>query len=81
MDGIEKILLTGEMGWALRGFPGSHLLCDYEIELDKFLKNFPMVTIVCQYPLKAFPGDIIFDSICAHSHLQVNDNLISGIKI
>ncbi|HHZ70355.1 MAG TPA: helix-turn-helix domain-containing protein [Methylococcaceae bacterium] len=81
MDGIEKILLTGEMGWALRGLPGSHLLCNYEIELDKFLKNFPMVTVVCQYPLKAFPGDIIFDSICAHPHLQVNDRLVSGIEI
>ncbi len=80
MDGIQKILLTGEMGWAVRGLPGSELLSAYEIELDRFLENFPMVTTVCQYPLKEFSGEEIFDSICAHPHLQVNDQLVSGIK-
>ncbi len=71
MDGIQKILLTGEMGWAVRGLPGSELLCAYEKELDRFLKNFPMVTVVCQYPLKEFSGEVIFDSICAHAHLSL----------
>ena len=80
MDGIQKILLTGEMGWAVRGLPGSDLLCAYEIELDRFLKNFPMVTVVCQYPLKEFSGEVIFDSICAHPQLQLNDQFVTGIK-
>lgn len=71
MDGIQKILLTGEMDWAVRGLPGSELLCAYEKELDSFLKNFPMVTVVCQYPLKEFSGEVIFDSICAHAHLSL----------
>ncbi len=80
-DGIEKILLTGEMGWALRGLPGSELLCSYEQELDQFLTNFPMVTVVCQYPLKEFSGEIIFDSMCSHPHLQINKDLFSGFQL
>ena len=81
MDGINKILLTGEMGWAVRGLPGSELLCSYEKELDQFIANFPMVTVICQYPVKEFSGDIIFESLCTHPHIQMNENIITGLNI
>ena len=80
MDGVTHLLLTGEMSWVLRGMPGSELLGIYERELDRFLNRFPSVTVVCQYALKEFSGEIIFDSLCAHPHLQLNDKIVSGLN-
>jgi len=63
---IHRLLLTGEMGWATLGAPGSNQLIFYEKELDQFLKAYPSITVVCQYSLIDFPATVIFDSVRLH---------------
>ena len=65
-QGINRLLLTGEMDWATQGAQGCEQLITYEKTLDTFLQKTPNVTVVCQYNLNAFPASIIFDSVCLH---------------
>jgi len=79
-EGTEKIFLSGEMAWALRGLPGCQLLSDYESELDQFLSHYPKVTVLCQYPLRHFSGESIVDSMCKHPTLQMKDQFLKGFS-
>jgi hypothetical protein len=70
-DSIDTLFFSGEMSWAIER-PSCELLSPYESELKKILRDFPSVTVVCQYPLQEFSGETIFDSICIHPTIQWN---------
>jgi hypothetical protein len=38
-DGYAALRVTGEMGWALRGLPGSERLIEYEAKLNRFFPS------------------------------------------
>ena len=59
-EGTEKIFLSGEMAWALRGLPGCQLLSDYESELDQFLSHYPKVTVLLERLGRFLPFRRIF---------------------
>ena len=75
-NGINKIFLTGEMGWALQEKPGCEHLHAYEAQLNKLLHTFPEVTVLCQYSLAEFSTQDILESVCTHPYLQVKDQLL-----
>ncbi len=79
-DGIDSLFLSGEMGWVNSGLPGCELLASYESELEEMLRNFPSVTVVCQYPLRELSGGIIFDSMCIHPTIQSSSQPVAGLK-
>ena len=79
-DGIDTLFFSGEMGWSNSGLPGCELLSPYESELEEILRNFPSVTVVCQYPLQEFSGETIFDSVCIHPTIQWGNQPVTGLK-
>ena len=74
-DGIRKLLLTGEMGWASCNLPGHEQLVPYEAELDQMLELYPWITVVCQYPVYQISGVTVYDNLCVHTHVQLPDGL------
>jgi excisionase family DNA binding protein len=74
-DGIKKLLLTGEMGWANSDLPGHEQLVSYEAELDQMLEFYPWITVVCQYPVYQISGVTVYDNLCVHTHVQLPDRL------
>lgn len=74
-DGIERLLLTGEMGWANTNLPGHEQLIPYEAALDNMLELFPGVSVVCQYPVYQISGVTVYDNLCVHTHVQLPDRL------
>ncbi|WP_031430158.1 MEDS domain-containing protein [Methylomicrobium agile] len=74
-DGIKKLLLTGEMGWAHTDLPGHEQLISYEAELDQMLESHPWITVVCQYPVYQISGVTVYDNLCVHTHVQLSDRL------
>jgi excisionase family DNA binding protein len=69
--GHKRVLMTGEMTWSLKGTPGAEEMATYEAELNPLVDKYPGVTIVCQYDLKRFSGDIILDALLTHPSILV----------
>jgi excisionase family DNA binding protein len=69
--GHKRVLMTGEMTWSLQGTPGAEEMARYEAELNPLVDKYPAVTIVCQYDLKRFSGDIILDALLTHPSILV----------
>jgi excisionase family DNA binding protein len=69
--GHKQVLLTGEMTWSLQGSPGAEQMAIYEERLNPLVDRYPTVTIVCQYDLKRFSGDIILDALLTHPSILV----------
>jgi excisionase family DNA binding protein len=74
-DGIKKLLLTGEMGWANTNLPGHEQIISYEAELDQMMEFYPWITVVCQYPVYQISGVTVYDNLCVHTHVQLPDRL------
>ena len=79
--GINKIFLTGEMGWALQDKPGCENLHVYEAQLNKLLQTLPEITVLCQYSLTEFSSEDILKSVCTHPHVQVENQLLKIIHL
>ena len=69
--GHKRILMTGEMTWSLQGTPGAEEMAQYEERLNPLVDHYPAVTIVCQYDLKRFNGDVILDALLTHPSILV----------
>jgi excisionase family DNA binding protein len=69
--GHKRVLMTGEMTWSLQGTPGAEEMAAYEEKLNPLVDKYPAVTIVCQYDLKRFSGDIILDALLTHPSILV----------
>jgi len=69
--GHKRVLMTGEMTWSLQGTPGAEEMAAYEERLNPLVDKYPAVTIVCQYDLKRFSGDIILDALLTHPSILV----------
>ncbi|MDB6163526.1 MAG: MEthanogen/methylotroph, DcmR Sensory domain [Xanthomonadaceae bacterium] len=54
-----------EMSWALRGFPGSDDLVEYEARINDLLVSAPM-TVLCAYDARRFSGDLLADVVAVH---------------
>ena len=78
--GQQRVLLTGEMTWSLQGTPGAEQMAIYEEQLNPLVDKYPAVTIICQYDLKRFNGDIILDALLTHPSILValGEGLMAG---
>jgi len=79
-DGVERMLLTGEMGWANCNIAGHELLLPYEAALDNMLELYPWVTAVCQYPVYQISGVTVFDNLSCHTHVQLKQGMTSCFR-
>lgn len=73
-EGFSEVRLTGEMGWALRGFPHSERLLEYEAAVVDALKGLP-VKALCQYDLRRFPCECTSAIMDAHPHVVFRGKL------
>jgi len=76
--GHKRILMTGEMTWSLQGTPGAEEMARYEDLLNPLVDRYPAVTIVCQYDLKRFSGDIILDALLTHPSILVANGIANS---
>ena len=70
-EGYPALRSTGEMGWALRGLPGSERLIEYEAKLNEFFPGSRCVGL-CQYDLRAFGPQLLMDVLSTHAVAVVN---------
>ena len=76
--GHKRVLMTGEMTWSLQGTPGAEEMAAYEEKLNPLVDKYPAVTIVCQYDLKRFGGDVILDALLTHPSILVSSGRAPG---
>jgi len=70
-EGYPALRITGEMGWTLRGLPGSERLIEYEAKLNGFYPGSRCVGL-CQYDWRAFGPQLIMDVLSTHAVAVVN---------
>jgi len=64
-EGYQALRVTGEMTWALQGFPGSERLIEYEAKLNEFFPGSKCLAI-CQYDRRRFDSEILLDVLTTH---------------
>jgi hypothetical protein len=67
--------VSGEMSWALRGFPGSDRLMEYEANVNVVLQTHP-ISAICQYDANKFSGALIMDALKVHPMMIVRGQII-----
>jgi len=73
--GYPGARITGEMTWALRGFPGSERLVEYEARINTLVEATP-ITAVCQYDARRFDGATILDVLRVHPMMIVHGQIV-----
>jgi len=63
--GFSALRVTGEMSWALRGFPGSGRLIEYESKLNIFFPG-KKCSAICQYDRRVFAPALLLDVLRTH---------------
>lgn len=76
-EGYPMSRVTGEMSWALRGYPGSERLMEYEARVNAVVKTHP-ITAMCQYDANRFDGDLIFRALQVHPYMVMNGQLVKN---
>ena len=64
-DGAEVIRLVGEMACEREFFASEAEMMRYELAFNGIAKRFPTVSL-CQYDVREFRGEIVFDAFKAH---------------
>jgi DNA-binding CsgD family transcriptional regulator len=70
-EGYPALRITGEMGWALRGLPGSERLIEYEGKLNEFFPGSRCIAL-CQYDWRSFGPQLLMDVLSIHAVAVVN---------
>ncbi|GAB6047189.1 hypothetical protein JCM19379_10130 [Methyloparacoccus murrellii] len=74
-DGYAGSRLTGEMSWALKGYPGSEDLVEYEARINLLLREVPS-TIICQYDARLFDGATLYGILSVHPMMIVHGQVV-----
>lgn len=74
-EGHSGARVSGEMTWALRGFPGSDRLVEYEARINSLVEATP-ITAVCQYDARRFDGATILDILRVHPMMIVHGQIV-----
>ena len=75
--GLPCLRATGEMGWALRGIPGSERLMEYESKVNTLLETNPFLAI-CQYDARLFDGRALYHVLQVHPYMIVRGQLLAN---
>jgi len=76
-EGYSNVRVSGEMTWALRGFPGSNRLIEYEAGINTVVKTHP-VTAMCQYDVNEFDGALIYKALQVHPYMVMNGQVVEN---
>lgn len=67
-SGPNLLRAVGEMSSARKGFESDRQMIDFEVALNTIFKRLPIVAL-CQYDVRDFDGETIFQTIRAHPDL------------
>jgi MEDS: MEthanogen/methylotroph, DcmR Sensory domain len=70
-DGYAGVRVTGDMGWARKGIPGSDDLVEFEARLNIAFRTAP-TTGICQFDARVFDGATLYDILCVHPAMVVH---------
>jgi hypothetical protein len=67
--------VTGETSWVLKGIPGSDQFIEYEALLNDVVAVHPVMAL-CQYDVRRFDGQTIFDVLQVHPMMIVHGQIM-----
>jgi len=73
-QGYPALRVTGELTWALKGFPGSERLIEYEAKLNEFFPRNRCLA-VCQYDRRRFDSNVLLDVLTTHPKVIIGTRL------
>lgn len=73
--GFKGMRTSGEMSWALKGFPGSDRLLEYEARLSAIQTDFPH-SGMCQYDARLFDGATLFKVLRVHPFMVARGQIV-----
>jgi hypothetical protein len=76
-EGFPRMRAVGEMSWALRNFPGSEDLFEYEAEVNRFVGNY-QVLYFCLYDVDTISGSMVMDAIKTHPQVLIGGCLFEN---
>ena len=74
-NGYTGSRVTGEMGWALEGLPGTDRLIEYESMVNTVVAKYPC-TALCQYDARRFDGATLFHVLAVHPAMVVRGQVV-----
>ncbi len=74
-EGYPALRVTGEMTWALRGYPGAEKLLEYEAKLNRDFFPFFSCLAICQYDRRKFDPEVIKGIIMTHPVLIFGNHI------
>ena len=78
-DGYSALRVMGEMTWALRGFPGSERLLEYEAKLNEFLPE-SKALVICQYDSRRFEPTMLLEILATHPIVAVGSEVYNNFS-
>ncbi|MFP3868014.1 MAG: MEDS domain-containing protein [Desulfobacteraceae bacterium] len=75
-EGYSGLVATGEMTWALRGYPGSDRLIEYELKLNEILNQGCLC--LCQYHRHHFDSKLIEEALAVHPLIMVGNKIFDN---
>ena len=76
--GVERLFITSDMKWAEKENEFLEQLVSYESAATKLFKDYPWITILCQYDLRVFSGVDVFNTLKSHCKIQLEDRVVHG---
>ncbi len=73
--GFPGVRVSGEMGWALEGLPGTERLIEYEARVNTVVAEYPC-TACCQYDARRFDGATLFHVLSVHPAMVVHGQVV-----
>jgi PAS domain S-box-containing protein len=77
-EGYPALRVTGEMGWATRGYLGSERLTEYEARLNEFMPGSRCLAI-CQYDRRQFDPVLLMDILATHPRVIIGTEVMDNI--
>ena len=77
VQGFPRMRAVGEMSWALRMFPGSEDLFEYEAEVNRFVDSY-QVLYFCLYDVDNISGSMVMDAVRTHPQVLIGGCLFEN---
>jgi hypothetical protein len=68
--GGSHLRAVAEMGWVLRGCPGTEQVCAFESSLNPLLQPLP-ASVICQYGSARFGADVLLGMVLSHPRVVI----------
>jgi hypothetical protein len=71
----EGARIVAEISPAIPEMPGGGRLIEYEVEVNRLLRDRPM-SVICQYDLRRFSGSVLLDVLQVHPYVMIRGSVM-----